>query len=153
MPHSQILTRVPPPRFVPSRTAVYGALLVLFAIGCREPAANDKAEVVAVAATLTSDAPAVTNAATVTSKATAAAKQTTVWVLLKTQANALAAGKASKDWKGKGQAVYNALTTTASSSQASVKTFPNTRSAAKFKSFWIVNSIKVTADQQTIDEL
>jgi hypothetical protein len=75
----------------------------------------------------------------------------TVWVVMKNQAN-LAQLSTARDWKGRGQAVYTGLTTNASASQAGLKSFLLTRSAS-FKPFWISNTVKVTADQATIDEI
>src|SRR6187397_3351867 len=53
-----------------------------------------------------------------TTVAPPAGKQT-VWVVMKQQAS-LAQAKTVKDWKARGQAVYNALTTAAKNSQASL---------------------------------
>ena len=88
-----------------------------------------------------------------TSKPTPAAKQTTVWVLLKSQANAIAAGKASKDWKGKGTGRLQRPDHERVQLAGEPKNVPQRQSGAKFKPFWIVNTVKVTADQQTIDEI
>lgn len=154
--------RLPPANAVSRRLAAVGFAAVLFAVGCKtsggDPAASEEETTTVAAATAgpaasSSSSGAVSSTAqAVASKASAAPAKPTVWVVLKSQANAAQAAKANKDWKGKGQAVFNALTTTASSSQANLKSFLSTR-AAKFKTFWITNAIKVTADQQTIDEI
>src|SRR4051812_25561778 len=103
--------------------AALGSALVLAAIGCNAPG-GDGSHVelhAALAAPANPTNPAaVTKAATVTRPPAAAAAKPTVWVILKSQTNPGTAAK-GKDWKGKGQAVYNALTTNAASSQGSLK--------------------------------
>ena len=93
-----------------------------------------------------------TVAATVHSSAPPSAKaaaQQTVWVILKSQANA---GPAAKGKTGRARARPCSLADlTASSSQAGLKSFLSPR--REVQSFWIVNTLKVTADQQTIDEI
>ena len=171
MPHLNNVIRL---RSVPVsyRVATLGSLAALLALGCKEPGPGDGKQhaPIAVGAAVASAGsiaptvvgatsapidPASTVAATVHSSAPPSAKaaaQSTVWVVLKSQANATAAAAASRDWKSKGQAVFNSLTGAATSSQAGLVGFLSSRSA-RFKSFWILNTIKVTADQQTIDEI
>ncbi len=145
--------------------AAFAFALIPFANGCRGPAADEPAVTVETSALVAPNAsappangvPAAAPAKTPPGKAALAAPPSTapakptVWVILKSQVNPAPAAQ-GKDWKGKGQAVFNTLTANASSSQASLKGFLGTRNA-KFKSFWIVNTVKVTADQQTIDEI
>lgn len=75
----------------------------------------------------------------------------TVWVLMKQQPN-LTPAKSQKDWKARGQAVYQALTSTAQTSQAAISTSLKNR-AIRHEKYWIVNAIKVTAEPSVIDEL
>jgi hypothetical protein len=74
-----------------------------------------------------------------------------VWVKVKQQAN-LTQAITVKDWKGRGESVRNALTTNANNSQSAIRSFLSQR-GVKFRPFWIVNAIRVEADQATIDEL
>jgi subtilisin family serine protease len=57
-----------------------------------------------------------------------------------------------RDWAGRGRAVRDALTRTASSSQASIRSFLSQR-GARVRPFWIVNALRVEADQATINAL
>ena len=143
-------TRLPATNFVVRHAAVLGAALMLSALGCKGPVAADGNVELQSSAVANPSAP-VTKAAVVSTASKAKSSNPTVWVILKTQANPAPAAK-GKDWKGKGQAVFSSLTSTASTSQAGLKSFLGSR-GAKFKSFWIVNTLKVTADQQTIDEI
>ncbi len=169
MPYLNHVPRLRPPKRLSYPVAALGSLAAVLALGCKAPGPNDdgrQAPVVAgaavasaapvvIGATSAAIDPASTVAATANSPAQPASKapaQPTVWVILKNQVNTTAAATAAKDWKGKGQAVFNALTGMATTSQASLIGFLNSR-AAKFKSFWILNTLKVTADQQTIDEI
>jgi subtilisin family serine protease len=154
--HRQFDTCLHAHRLFSRQVAVLAATLILFAIGCQSPFVDDADDTERQSSPVT--APSVTKAASpsvtkaAAAPAPAAASSTpTVWVILKSQINPAAAAR-GKDWKGKGKAVFNALTANASSSQASLKRFLDGR-GAKFKSFWIVNTLKVTADQQTIDEI
>lgn len=161
MSHPTVVRRPHTSGISSNRTAL-GLLVALFAIGCKrapEPDAVRETAPVAVAAVVgaTSRAidPASTFAATLKPPAAPSSKvaaQTTVWVILKSQANTKAAATVSKDWNGKGQAVFSALTSTAASSQASLLGFLRSRGATS-KSFWILNTVEVTADQPTIDEI
>jgi hypothetical protein len=74
-----------------------------------------------------------------------------VWLMMKQQAN-LAQAATAKDWKVRGQNVQNALTSAANNSQGSIRSFLTQR-GVKFRPFWIVNTIRVEADQATIDAL
>lgn len=74
-----------------------------------------------------------------------------VWVVLKQQAT-LGRAAATKDWKGRGQQVYSALTTTAATTQAGLRAYLASR-GIPHKAHWIVNTVKVTADQPTIDQI
>ncbi len=75
----------------------------------------------------------------------------TVWVLMKEQAD-LRPARTIKDWDQRGQEVHRLLTGVARSSQA--RLLGNLTSAnATVKSFWIVNSMRVTADKATIAAL
>jgi subtilisin family serine protease len=75
----------------------------------------------------------------------------TVWVVMH-QTASLTQALATRDWKTRGQLVYNQLTATAASSQVGVRALLVTRGAT-YKPFWIANTLRVTADQATIDEL
>jgi subtilisin family serine protease len=86
-----------------------------------------------------------------TRSALSASDQRTVWVLLKQQAN-LTAARTTRDWRTRGRMVYDQLTSTASTTQAPLLTFLRTR-GVRAQSFWILNALKVTADQATIDLL
>src|SRR5262245_30763854 len=109
--------------------AAIGSALILFAIGCRGPAVDDGDNIELQSSAVANPTTPVTKAATVKPPTTGAGKKAatpTVWVVMKSQANAAAAGK-GKDWKSKGQAVVNALTSNATSSQASLKAFLGSR--------------------------
>ncbi len=74
----------------------------------------------------------------------------TVWVVLKPEANL---GRAlSQNWVVRGREVVRELTSTATTTQASLQRFLATR-GIRFQSFWIVNSLKLTADRNTIAEI
>jgi subtilisin family serine protease len=172
MPHPNNVIRPRVVAFPSHWIAILGSLAALLALGCKPgPAGGDRQDPIAAAAAVASPGataptvigatsaaidPASTVAATVHPPASSlgakAAAQPTVWVILKSQANAAAAAATSTDWNSKGQAVYNALTGTATSSQAGLVGYLSSR-ASTFKSFWILNAIKVTADQQIIDAI
>ena len=124
MPHPTAVVRPRPSGFLSLRAAALGPLLALLAIGCKEPSPTDGGHQVAIgaaAAVAGSDStaapavigatgPAIDPASTVAAAvqpsrpaASKAATQPTVWVILKSQANATAAATTSKDWKGKGR--------------------------------------------------
>jgi len=65
------------------------------------------------------------------------------WVKFASTANLSAASKMS-DWDARGQAVYDALTQTANSSQASVRAYLDAQHVT-YQAFWAVNAIHVDA--------
>lgn len=75
----------------------------------------------------------------------------TVWVVMKSKA-ALAQAAASKDWGTRGKGVYDALVATSSASQSSLHTYLVQKGVAH-QSFWILNAMKVEADQALIDQI
>jgi len=75
----------------------------------------------------------------------------TVWLLLKQQAN-LSGYAATSDWKMRGKNVYSSLTTTANASQANLRSHLTAKKIAH-QPFWIVNAVRVTADDATIKSL
>ena len=75
----------------------------------------------------------------------------TAWVVLKEQAN-LTEVQAIKDWKARGKAVHEGLQKHADVHQASLRTWLE-KNSVEHKPFWIVNTIRVTADQATLDEI
>lgn len=79
------------------------------------------------------------------------AGQRAVWVVMKSKAS-IGTAKAVKGWKAKGEAVVGKLTTTARTSQSSLVSFLDARGIA-YKPYWIVNAVKVTADDATITEI
>lgn len=88
-----------------------------------------------------------------TAAATAAGSsgKSAVWVVMR-QAAPVAQFAATRNWKTKGEQVLTSLQATAASSQQSLQAFLQSRNVA-FKSFWIVNSLKITADQALINEI
>src|SRR5262249_25591676 len=74
-----------------------------------------------------------------------------VWVVMKKQSN-LTGAKTIKDWTARGAYVVNQLQGDAALSQAGVAALLNAR-GVKFEAHWIVNAIKVSADQATIEAL
>lgn len=157
MSQSKLHTRPTDHKLFSPPVVLLASATLVFAIGCQSPftdSADDverQSSAVAVPSASKGGARPVTKSPHVLPAPAPASATPTVWVVLKSQANPAAAAK-GKDWKGRGQAVFNALTANATSSQASLKAFLRGR-GAKFKSFWIVNTVKVTADQQTIDEI
>jgi subtilisin family serine protease len=77
--------------------------------------------------------------------------ETTFWVLLRDQAD-LKPAKNFKNWKDRGTFVAERLQAIAENSQKGIRGLLKSR-GKKHESFWIVNAIKVTADQATIKEL
>jgi subtilisin family serine protease len=77
--------------------------------------------------------------------------QTTAWVVLKASAD-LGPAYTIKDWNARGRFVYERLTATAARSQAGL-TQLLTRKGVQFQSFWILNSIRLTADAATFEEV
>src|SRR4051794_25082042 len=74
-----------------------------------------------------------------------------VWLILKDQAN-VSSAKSMKDWRARGQFVYDKLTQTAAASQAPLRQRLKDLGVAH-KAFWILNAIQIEADQATIDIL
>jgi subtilisin family serine protease len=74
----------------------------------------------------------------------------TVWVVMKPEADLTRA--VSTNWIARGREVVRELTTTAAASQASLIAYLSTR-GVRFQSYWIVNTLKVTADRNTIAEI
>ncbi len=74
----------------------------------------------------------------------------TVWVVMKPTADLTRA--TSQNWAARGLEVFRQLTTTATATQASLAAFLTTR-GVRFQSFWIVNTLKVTADRNIIAEI
>lgn len=74
-----------------------------------------------------------------------------VWVFMKDQPSFTAA-RAMKDWAARGRMVYGGLTSTAARSQAPLRQWLASRKV-EHKAFWIVNAIKVIADQGIVDEI
>jgi subtilisin family serine protease len=74
-----------------------------------------------------------------------------VWVVMKQQAK-LTQAAAVKDWKVRGQNVHSALTSAADNAQSNIRA-ALMQKGVKFKPFWIVNALRVEADQATIDEI
>jgi subtilisin family serine protease len=70
------------------------------------------------------------------------------WVRFTARADTSAA-KQMTDWDARGQYVYDTLTKTATSSQASVRAFLDTQSAS-YESFWAVNAILVKAGSASL---
>jgi len=77
--------------------------------------------------------------------------ETTFWVLVRDDVD-LSAAEKTRDWKARGQLVYNGLTTRAETSQAGVRSLLRARSVS-FEPFWIVNTVKVKAGQSVLSEL
>jgi subtilisin family serine protease len=75
----------------------------------------------------------------------------TAWVFLKEQAN-LVGVHGLRDWKARGEAVHEGLQKHADIHQAGLLTWLKTN-GVEHKPFWIVNTIRVTANQATLDEI
>src|SRR5262249_5028503 len=74
--------------------------------------------------------------------------QSTAWIIMKHQAD-LSGAKAIKNWKERGQFVYDQLTRAAQSSQVSAMSTLSSR-GVRYQPYWIVNAIRVTADASTL---
>ncbi|MEN9578313.1 MAG: hypothetical protein RJA70_1322 [Pseudomonadota bacterium] len=74
-----------------------------------------------------------------------------VWVVMKQKAN-LTTAKQAKGWKARGNAVHSALRNQATQSQVAIRADLDAR-GLRYKAHWIVNAIKVTADDATIASL
>ncbi len=77
--------------------------------------------------------------------------RSSVWLVLKDRA-ALERAHTMRDWKSRGDFVYNELKKKADSTQAPIRALLDSRGVS-YRSFWIVNAIKVDADAATLDEL
>ena len=77
--------------------------------------------------------------------------EVTFWLLLKQQAS-LGTAAETPGWAARGEAVYHELTTTAARSQAGILDLLADR-GVEHQSFWIVNAIQVTGDQELAEEL
>jgi subtilisin family serine protease len=75
----------------------------------------------------------------------------TAWVILKERAS-LAQASAIRDWKVRGTAVHQALVDAADRHQANLRAWLE-KKGVSYKSFWIVNTIRVTATQAVLDEI
>ena len=139
-------------------------LLFSMAVGCKSDEDQGRAEpegVQKLAATPVSDQGAGTSSAAPTTGAgnpdaavgpgTGTGSNQAVWVVMKAKA-ATTQAAATKDWKTRGSNVYNALVSTASTSQSALHALLVQKNV-KHRPFWIVNAIKVEADQATIDEI
>lgn len=83
--------------------------------------------------------------------ATVAGNKRVVWVELK-QSASLATASRTRGWRARGQSVYSELTRTAAASQASLRQFLQQK-GVKHKAHWIVNAVRVEADEATIAEI
>ncbi len=83
--------------------------------------------------------------------AAGAAARRAVWVEME-GTPALAVAAATRDWRARGTAVYRALRDSANASQAGVRELL-ARKGLQYKAHWIVNAIRVEADETTIREL
>jgi subtilisin family serine protease len=81
----------------------------------------------------------------------AAKSETTFWVLLRDKAD-LRPAHSIQSWKERGDFVVNQLKTVAERSQKGIHSLLKSRGKA-YESFWIANTIKVTADAATIQAL
>jgi len=86
-----------------------------------------------------------------TSAAALAGGKRAVWVLMKESASLTTASK-TRGWRARGASVYNSLTSTASTSQAALKRFLDQK-GTKYKAHFIVNAVRVEADEATIAEI
>lgn len=77
--------------------------------------------------------------------------QRTAWVFMKQKPN-LAPARNIRDWKAKGQAVYQSLTSTAATSQANLRTYLKSK-GLNHRPFWIANAVRVIADDATFAEI
>jgi subtilisin family serine protease len=77
--------------------------------------------------------------------------RSTVWVKMK-QAASITQFSTTKNWKTKGERVASSLQSTAATSQASLQAWLKSKNVP-FKAFWIVNAVKLTAEQSLVDEI
>src|SRR5262245_25783948 len=75
----------------------------------------------------------------------------TAWVVLQERATLTGVNR-TRDWQERGKAVHEALQNTASSSQAGLRSWLTSRNI-DHKPFWIVNTIRVTANRATLAEI
>lgn len=68
------------------------------------------------------------------------------------QRTSLMQASITRDWKTRGQMVFDGLNATAASSQVGVRAFLDSRGVS-YKPYWVVNALRVTTDQATIDAL
>ena len=115
-----------------------------------EPEAEQRAITLATSATAAIAGGGTSTGGTINPDAGTTASQS-VWVVMKDKA-ALSQAAATKDWKTRGANVHDALTTTASQSQSALHT-ALVQKGVKHKSYWIVNAMKVEADQATIADI
>jgi subtilisin family serine protease len=85
------------------------------------------------------------------SRAALSGSEQTVWVVLKERAAPAPAAELA-DWSARGRAVYTELKTKAESSQARLVRWLEER-GARYKPFWIVDALQVTADAELVLEL
>jgi subtilisin family serine protease len=88
----------------------------------------------------------------VASKVTTADGPVTAWVMLKDRRPPTLTAATRRNWNQLGQEVYAQLTTRASVTQSSLLTWLSER-RIEHKSFWIVNAVRITADQDTLAEV
>jgi subtilisin family serine protease len=136
---------------VRSRLQILVAMVLATAVGCARTS-NDEGNTGERRAQLTNSPGAgAKKQPPITTLPVAPGGKKTAWVVMKQQAN-LTQARATKDWKARGQAVYLTLTTTANASQAALSSSLTAR-AVQHEKFWIVNALKVVAEQGVLDEL
>ncbi len=99
----------------------------------------------------TSPAPVESSTENLTASKAGGKDKITAWVLMKDQAN-LAQARGIKDWKARGKAVHEGLQNHANVHQASLRAWLKQK-GIEHKPFWIVNTIRVTTNQATLDEI
>ena len=77
--------------------------------------------------------------------------QTTFFVLLKDKAD-VSRATSIKDWGARGKFVFDQLRQKADATQASLRSMLSTRRVS-YRTYWIVNAIRVTGNQQLVNEL
>src|SRR2546422_585158 len=77
--------------------------------------------------------------------------QTTFYVLLKDKAD-VSRATSIKDWGARGKFVFDQLRQKADATQASLRSMLSTRRVS-YRTYWIVNAIRVTGNQQLVNEL
>jgi subtilisin family serine protease len=135
------------------------ALPLIGAAACTRGASNNdppeqSQQPLTVADSPTAESTTVTEATEATAAAApdaTTAKKKVVWVMMKDKAT-LTTAAATKDWKARGANVRNALVSTATQSQSSLRSLLTSKGVAH-RPFWIVNAIKMEADQTTIDQV